>query len=160
MDARAWFLSVALVASGCGGGSECTGAGGVADPCEFDGEPTFSGNVVPLLNVTCAVSSACHTERVRRAGQSLGPSCDAATRLEVHDGIVGVPSETEPALDRIEAGDPDASFLIHKVEGDFAGLDCDETDDCGVQMPKADDPLSGECIAMLRAWITAGAPSD
>lgn len=48
-------------------------------------------------------------------------------------------------------GDPDASYLIAKIEGRH---------DVGVSMPPGDDPMPEADLAVLRDWITDGALCD
>jgi hypothetical protein len=62
--------------------------------------------------------------------------------------LVDVPSVLEPDLLRVAPGDPDNSYLVHKVEGSAA---------IGGQMPLGGPPLSAEEINLIRQWIAAGA---
>ena len=62
--------------------------------------------------------------------------------------LVGVPSVQVPELSRVEAGDPDNSYLIHKLEG---------TASEGVRMPFGGTPLEQAVIDDIRQWITDGA---
>lgn len=57
---------------------------------------------------------------------------------------------------RVVPGDPDASFLIAKLEGTS---DCKgEVGSC--TMPMLEDPLDQATIDGIRAWIAAGAPKN
>ena len=49
-------------------------------------------------------------------------------------------------------GDPDASYLIHKLEG-RAGI-------TGDRMPQGGPFLSSADIAVIRSWIQAGAQNN
>ncbi|MCG3117198.1 MAG: CHRD domain-containing protein, partial [Candidatus Manganitrophus sp. SA1] len=64
--------------------------------------------------------------------------------------LVNVPSTGDPNVKRVEPDNPDASYLIHKLEGTVSG-----------QMP-ADGPpfLSDEQIKKVRDWISGGAKND
>ena len=62
--------------------------------------------------------------------------------------LVNVPS-TQAALDLVEPGDPENSYLIHKIEG-RAGI-------TGAIMPPGGDPLTAEEIEAIRQWIADGA---
>lgn len=53
---------------------------------------------------------------------------------------------------RVSAGDPDASYLVRKLEG-AAGI-------TGARMPLGGPPLDPALIANVRAWITAGAQNN
>ncbi len=66
-----------------------------------------------------------------------------------YDQLIDEPSVQRPALLRVEPGNPDNSYLIHKLEGGPNIL--------GAQMPRGGPPLSQEIIDDVRAWIAAGA---
>ena len=59
-----------------------------------------------------------------------------------------MPSIEVPANLRVNPGDADASYIVHKLEG---------TATVGEQMPLDGDPLDPATIAAIRAWIDAGA---
>jgi hypothetical protein len=63
--------------------------------------------------------------------------------------LVGTRSAEMPAVQRVKSGDPDASYLVQKLEGHAAE---------GVRMPASGPPLSRESIDLIRQWIAAGAP--
>jgi hypothetical protein len=63
--------------------------------------------------------------------------------------LVGAPSAEVPSVQRVKSGDPDASYLVQKLEGHAAE---------GVRMPASGPPLSRENIELIRQWIAAGAP--
>jgi len=52
----------------------------------------------------------------------------------------------------VAPGDPEASYLIHKLEG-RAGI-------AGDRMPQGGPFLSSADIAVIRSWIQAGAPNN
>lgn len=52
----------------------------------------------------------------------------------------------------VSPGNPDASYLIHKIEG-RPGI-------VGSQMPQAMTPLTGAQIDAIRRWIQNGAPNN
>ena len=62
--------------------------------------------------------------------------------------LVGVTSLEVPALKRVTAGDPNNSYVIHKVEG---------TQAVGQRMPLGGPFLSQTQIDQIRACIQAGA---
>lgn len=68
-----------------------------------------------------------------------------------HMNLVDVPS-TQAGMDLVEPGDPENSYLIHKLE-DRPGIVRD-------RMPPAGDPLTAEEITAIRDWIAAGAPAE
>lgn len=65
-----------------------------------------------------------------------------------YDSLVGVRSTLMPSLLRIKPGDPDASFLMQKVEGKAA---------TGARMPLGGPALSAEQLSAIRQWIADGA---
>jgi hypothetical protein len=66
--------------------------------------------------------------------------------------MVGIPSVEVPLMDRVEPGEPDQSYLVHKIEDthlDVGGM--------GFAMPNFSDLLGEEEIDMVREWIEQGA---
>ena len=61
----------------------------------------------------------------------------------------GLASVELPALLRVDPGNPDNSYLVHKIEGRPAIL--------GAQMPPNQPALSGPQITAIRTWIQNGA---
>jgi hypothetical protein len=62
--------------------------------------------------------------------------------------LVGTPSVEVPSLNRVQPGNPDASYLIRKLEG---------TATVGARMPLNAPPLPAETIVVIRQWISNGA---
>jgi hypothetical protein len=90
----------------------------------------------------------CHTNvgRVPTGGLVL-------LRDVAYDQLVNVPSTGRPTARRVVPGDPDNSYLIHKLEG--------RTDIVGLRMPRNGPPfLTQGQIAIIRRWIEIGAPRD
>jgi mono/diheme cytochrome c family protein len=74
-------------------------------------------------------------------------------RLDVRNSyrsLVGMQSAEVPAFQRVKPGDPDASYLVQKIEGHASE---------GVRMPASGPPLSGQDIELIRQWIAGGAPA-
>jgi len=120
-----------------------------ADSCDpmalFDG--TFDRIQKQIFNNSCALS-ACHDSQSQQAGLLLEVGAS-------YTQLVGVTPSNVTAQglgwDRVTAGDPDTSFLLHKVTGDLGvGL--------GSRMPLGSAPLPANLIEILRLWIEAGAP--
>jgi hypothetical protein len=58
----------------------------------------------------------------------------------------------------VTAGDPDTSYILHKLDGDEHTFDAQCVGgDCRDQMPLNAAPLASSDRAMIRAWITQGA---
>ena len=69
-----------------------------------------------------------------------------------YDQLVNVPSRKARAI-RVAPGDPDNSYLIHKIEG-RSGI-------VGVRMPFNGPPfLTDGQILIIRRWIELGAPRN
>jgi hypothetical protein len=70
-----------------------------------------------------------------------------------HAALVDVASlQANPALDRVEPGDPDNSYLIRKLEG---GPNIG-----GARMPQGGPFLDQATVDMIRQWISDGAPNN
>jgi hypothetical protein len=81
-----------------------------------------------------------------------GPAAPRGLRLEsgvAFAALVNAPSAEVPALLRVKPGDPNASYLVQKIEGRAA---------VGARMPLGQPPLSQANIDLIRQWITDGAP--
>ena len=67
--------------------------------------------------------------------------------------LVNVASRNKPGAIRVIPGDPDASYLIHKLEG--------RGDIVGERMPRTGGPfLTAGQISIIRRWIELGANND
>lgn len=116
-------------------------------------EPTFSSISREIFQTTDAAGRTacanCHNPgggAFRQVGLDL--STDAAYNL-----LVGVPSVQRPDLLRTAPGDPDNSYLVHKIEG-RAGI-------TGLRMPRNGPPhLTDGQIQIIRRWIAIGAPRN
>lgn len=128
--------------------------------------PAFADDVYPILNGSCS-GVGCHNDRFRTLGLFLGPSPDepeatAETLAAVYASVVA-PSQTAPALARVEPGAPEASFLMLKVDGCQAIVaeQCPNSPaerPCGSSMPLASPLLPAASRELLRRWIAGGAP--
>jgi len=132
-----------LALSGCGAGS--------GEGLDQNGQPLVSppGALVPTLasiqdnvfTVTCAVSN-CHGGAGAQYGLRLDPGFSAGN-------LINVPSPRDPNLIRVVPGDPDASFLIQKLQG---------TQTLGNRMPDGGPYLTTATVNVIRQWIQDGAP--
>ena len=159
----AWPLLLVAVAmlfavEGCGGGGSGGGSGtggtdtdnggGYGGGNDDDGnvDDGNSDAVQPTLasiqaNVFTPICTQCHT----------GASAPQGLRLEAgmsYGMLVNVASAEVPSLMRVEPGNPDDSYLVHKIEG---------TATVGGRMPLGGPYLSADTIAAIRQWITDGA---
>jgi len=136
-------FSVLLICAACGGSTATDDAG--ANDTTL--EATLSSIQENIFTPSCA-SSGCHSNTSASAGLSLAEG-------ESFDALVGVASTEAATLNRVTAGDPDASYLIHKLEGTQVGVG-----GSGSRMPASGSFLSDEEVQVIRDWITAGAENN
>jgi hypothetical protein len=106
---------------------------------------TYAGITGGLMVPRCA-TAACHGGAAPVAFPPLDPD-------RWYGATVGVPSLQAPGMSLIEPGDPEQSYLVHKLRG-TQGL----AGGGGARMPIADAPLDDAEQAALEAWIANGAP--
>ena len=97
--------------------------------------------IQPIWDDNCAMAG-CHLNLVN-------PNLAAGS---AYDSIVGVPADGQPALNRVEPGDADASYLINKIEGTHT-----DVGGAGGMMPLLGGPLGQSEITLIRLWIEDGA---
>ena len=115
-----------------------------------DLEPTFTSiqrNIFTTSDSTGRAScTSCHTTaggRVPPAGMDLGSA-------NAHAQLVNVASNAKPGAVRVIPGDPENSYLIHKLEG--------RTTIVGQRMPRGTGPfLTDGQIRVIKRWIELGA---
>jgi len=116
-------------------------------------EPSFSSIQREIFQTTDSAGRAacgsCHNPAggaFRQVGLDL--SSDAAYNL-----IVGVQSVQRPGMLRVAPGNPENSYLLHKLEG--------RPDIVGLRMPRSGPPyLTDGQIQIIRRWIEIGAPRN
>ena len=89
----------------------------------------------------------CHTPAQAPFSGGLDLSHNAA-----YAALVAATSPLKPGAVRVVAGDPEASYLIHKLEGRATIV--------GVRMPQGGPFLSHEQVDVIRRWIERGARND
>ena len=137
------FCLAAMAAAGCGGGS---GEGLDANGRPIGEGGTGGGVLAPTLasiqqNVFTPVCTACHAGAAAPQGLRLDAASSAAS-------LIGVPSTEVPSVLRVAPGNPDASYLIQKLEGNAA---------VGDRMPLGGPFLDAPTIEVIREWISQGA---
>jgi hypothetical protein len=104
--------------------------------------PTLDQIQATIFTPTCA-TAACHRPPVPSAGLDLS---DADTS---HAALVDQPSSQDMAFMLVATGQPDNSYLVHKIEGSQSQ---------GQRMPAGGtQPLSTAEIDAIRQWILDGA---
>jgi hypothetical protein len=131
----------------------CCGCAGSGEGLDANGRPVSGGGgggPGPVSDFTqiqdsifTPICTVCHAG----AAAPLGLRLDEAVSYAM---LVGVPSVQQPALLRVAPGDPDASYLVQKIEGRAA---------VGERMPLGGPPLTQQSIDLVRQWISQGAPA-
>lgn len=144
--------------SGCGDDKN-SACDAYAPPPSFDAQNpkvSFSNDVMPIFNRSCAFTS-CHGSTT---GSANGVFLGGSDRNAVHKALVGAPSTTLRTMLLVKAGDPNQSFLQHKVDGSqCAFADGCVGGDCGETMPRGSG-ISVETRDTFRRWIAQGAKND
>ena len=95
-----------------------------------------------------AACTSCHTNVGRTPALGLNLSGPGA-----HAALVNRPSVGKPGATLVIPGDPENSYLIHKIEG-RPGI-------VGQRMPRTGGPyLTEGQVRIIRRWIELGAPND
>jgi hypothetical protein len=89
--------------------------------------------------------------------------------FDPEEGLIGKPAAFRGDIDLIVPGNPDASFLVMKVEGrgpgevgtDASALEAVlPSSEIGAPMPREYEPLSEAQVALVRQWIAEGAKDN
>jgi len=140
---RGGIAIVALALAACGAGSgqglDQNGQPIVSPPTGL--QPTLASIQDNVFTVSCAVPG-CHGGAGAQQGLRLDPGFSAGN-------LINVPSPRDPTLIRVVPGDPDASFLIQKLQG---------TQTLGDRMPDGGPYLTTATVNVIRQWILDGAP--
>jgi hypothetical protein len=94
--------------------------------------------------------AACH-DGSQPAGGALPGAMDLRSG-QSFGSVVNVASREQPTLVRVRPGEPENSYLIHKVEG--------STDIAGARMPFGGPFLDQATIDSVRSWIASGARNN
>ena len=112
-------------------------------------EPTFSSIQRDILTATDSsgrpACTNCHNGNAFVPGNFTGANAYAA--------LVSARSVERPGLLRVAPGDPDNSYMVHKLEGG--------PNIAGERMPRGGGPfLSSGQMLVIRRWIAEGAPNN
>jgi len=115
-------------------------------------EPTFASVQKEIFETTDAAGRVacvnCHTSTGRNPSAGFNLNHDVA-----YDQLVNVPSSRKPGAIRVIPGDPENSYLVHKIEG-RPGI-------VGVRMPQnGPQYLTDGQTLILKRWIANGAPRN
>ena len=109
--------------------------GGEAEPNEPDATVSYARDVLPVIRAKC---QGCHQPAKSQGGYLM---TDAAALL----------AGGESGEAAVVPGDPDASYLWHRVEPDDSGV---------AEMPPSGPQLTDDERDLLRRWIEQGAADD
>lgn len=115
---------------------------------------TFDRIQKQIFNQSCAVAS-CHDSESQTGDLLLetGSSFDNLVNVTpTKDAAVAAGWRRVTVFVQDVSGDPDSSFLFHKIQGDLPD------DSYGEQMPRGRPKLNGTLREIIRLWIEAGAP--
>lgn len=130
--------------AGTSGATLLTGLDGSTGDASTGGpvlDPGYAADIEPMFVMRC--QGNCHLPDwtlVLAAGQG-------------YDFLVSQPSEELPTMNRVEPGDPQDSYLFHKLAGTHL-----EVGGEGEQMPRVGPKLSADELAAVESWIADGAP--
>ena len=128
-------------------GVACAGDGTGLELVSGVDQVTLSGDVQPIFTSTCALSG-CHA--------GTNPTLDMnLSEGQTFANVVNVPAMELATMNRVTPGQPNSSYLVHKVQGTHL-----DEGGSGFQMPIGRSPLTQTEIDLIRAWISAGAKQN
>ena len=112
-------------------------------------QPTFSSIQHDIFEAADSsgrpACTRCHTD------QGRNPSGGMNLRGEnAYANLVNAPVRGKPGAIRVVPGDPEDSYVLHKIEG--------RTGIVGARMPNGGPYLSEGQILVIKRWIAIGAP--
>jgi hypothetical protein len=110
-------------------------------------EISFAKDIQPIFTASCALPG-CHAGNAPQEGMNLAAG-------QAFANIVGVKSKEAPTLNRIEPGDPQKSYLWHKINGTQSTVG-----GSGARMPMGRAPLPNDPLTKIRQWIEQGAKNN
>jgi hypothetical protein len=114
--------------------------------------PTFSSIQHEIFNTTDSngrvACTTCHTDNGRIPAGGL-----VLVEGRSYQNLVGASSRLKPGATLVIPGDPDGSYMVHKLEG--------ASDIVGERMPRTGGPfLTSGQMQIIRRWIANGAAND
>jgi hypothetical protein len=112
-------------------------------------EPTFSSIQQEIFSSGDSsgrpACTNCHNPTLNRGGLDLSPAVS-------YNNLVNVASRGKAGAVRVIPGNPENSYIIHKLEG--------QSTIAGVRMPLGGPFLETGQIQVIRRWIEIGAPNN
>ena len=142
---RGWIATVLLALAACGAGN--------GEGLDQNGQPLTSGSgAISLAPTLASIQDNVFSIRCAVPGCHGGPTAQQGLRLDpgfAYGNLINVASPRDQNLIRVIPGNPDASFIIQKLEG---------TQTLGDRMPLFGPYLPQTTIDVIRQWIHDGAP--
>lgn len=115
-------------------------------------EPTFSSIQREIFSNSDSSGRVACTQCHNPAGQSFAAGLSLVEGVS-YSQLVNVSSRNKPGATRVIPGDPEGSYLIHKLQG-FPDI-------VGQRMPRTGGPyLTEGQISIIKRWIELGAKND
>ncbi len=183
-------LVVFMACSSSSSGGSCTEGGGAdGGTCTAGSTPaytscadlttptvSFAQDVQPTFNMSCALSTPGTCHALQQPGNTtpwliyLGDPVHNPDAGQVLSGIVGQAAFEDPSMNIIKAGDPDNSYLMHKLDYDQCQFStaCNGPNlkqnpmqiNCGSGMPYQSGILDQGTRDNIRRWIAQGAKNN
>ena len=132
------LVAATLVVAATTATAQEAGEAGEAAPVRFEQD------IQPFFNQQCY---ACHLRGAEPGGLALEPGI-------AYEELVGVES-TQSDLLRVAPGEPEASYLVHKLRGTHL-----EVGGEGARMPQGGVGVTEDILDTIVRWIEAGAPRE
>jgi hypothetical protein len=143
----------------------------------------FRADVMPILNGSCGLATACHDSRDPEAELVLGDPCQrddggmcaplGETAINAIHANLLASSRTAPAVQRVAPTKPAESFLLDKAadlqneKGYVCMPQAPGVEGCGTAMPPGGPTVAlctqrggQELFDVIAAWVLQGAPND
>ena len=151
MQTRRYLIAVLLFIAAVGSAACDEKLADVAGPTP-DLVPTFSSIQKEIFDTTDSSGRlaciTCHTDSGRTPAGGL-----LLLDGRSYQALVGVGSRAKAGAVLVAPGDPDNSYMIHKLDG--------ATDIVGSRMPRGTGPyLTSGQMQIIRRWIALGAKND
>ncbi|UQA60353.1 hypothetical protein [Polyangium aurulentum] len=121
-----------------------------SDPDAPDPNATGTWSSVRTLMGSRCATAGCHNEAVKAGALDLSPNS-----LVFQQSVIGVPSVQQMGALRVVPGQPQASYLLCKVDPE-----CDSRAPMTALMPITGNPLTEAEIKSISEWILNGAPLE
>jgi CHRD domain/Bacterial Ig domain len=146
-NANGWYVDIHTPANTAGAIRGQLSPTAVAPPPPSPPPPAPSATTLAQLQNTVfsPICSGCHTG----VGTNLPGAMNLSSAAASFAALVSVESRQQPGVLRVSPNNPDASYLVRKLEG-APGI-------TGSRMPLGGPFLDQATLDQVRSWITAGA---